>query len=439
VDGTLRLQARILDVAGNPHGPSGTLVLRTVSAPGDTNVDGKADLDSFGVASSKFTFTVPDGATTSSAPFAAAPGDIPFQADWDADGKIDFGFYRPSSGEYYVQFSRGSSVHFAFGLPGDVPVPADYDGDLVTDFATYRPSTGAWTIFRSQTGVLDTVYLGQPGDVPVPADYDGDHFTDYAIYRPSTAQFFVAPSSGKTSGFNNAFTPNAISPIPNSGLGLPNISVPIVSDYDGDGKADIAVYQFTTGDWYTWRSSSTPTAFRYGIPGLDVPVPADYDGDGRTDYALFRPSTVEWQILGTAGMARIIASGNVNDIPLMAPLPYRTGALTATSSRSTPGGFGSDFEEAPIAAAAPAPGSSAAAGSTVATTAGAGGEALTNAAPAAKAPASAVAVPVRRRPAQGQGARANGHHAAKANHPHDAALEHLGRFKLIRRRRHNDA
>jgi hypothetical protein len=279
---------------------------------------------------------------------------------------------------------------------------------------------------------MDTVFLGQPGDIPLPYDFDGDHFTDYAIYRPSTSQFFVAMSSGQTSGVNNALSANAVSTIPNVAFGQPFISVPVIADYDGDGKDDIAVYQTTTGHWFTWTSKGQPAALRYGVPGLDVPVPADYDGDGKADFALYRPSTTEWQILGTSFGAHIFRSGAVNDVPLLAPLqPYR---YNPSNTRSTGGGGGADHQEAPIVAAPPA---AAAPSSTVIATPGvAGGAALTDSG-APKSAAPVAAVPVRRRPAQQAHHAKAAHHAPKPSHPHDAALDHLGRFKLNRRRRHN--
>jgi hypothetical protein len=60
-------------------------------------------------------------------------------------------------------------------------------------------------------------------------------------------------------------------------LGSPAFGdVPVPADYDGDGRADLAVYRRTTGEWFVFGSA---TGFRgatpLGAPALgDTPVGA---------------------------------------------------------------------------------------------------------------------------------------------------------------------
>lgn len=88
-------------------------------------------------------------------------------------------------------------------------------------------------------------------------------------------------------------------------------------DYDGDGRADPAVYRYANDAWYVKLSSLGERRLNWGRLG-DVPVAADYDGDGRTDPAVYRPSVSSWLIsLSTGGRVEAVL-GATGDVPVPA-------------------------------------------------------------------------------------------------------------------------
>ncbi|MBX6313387.1 MAG: subtilisin, partial [Isosphaeraceae bacterium] len=322
-NGTITLQARVRDVAGNPSTPSPALSLTIYTATGDYDGDGKTDLTTFRPTGPVATWTIANSSTGATATFPfGLPGDVPLQGDFDGDGRTDPAVYRPSNGTWYLLRSRSGFTQIQFGAPGDLPVAADYDGDGITDIGVYRPAAGQWLLIESAAGV-QVLSFGAPNiDRPVPADFDGDGKTDLAVYRSTTGTWLVALSTGG---------PQIIT------YGAPGIDQPTPADYDGDGKADFAVYRPTTGQWLIVGSrNSAPVVLSFGAPGVDKPVQGDFDGDGRTDIAVYRPPSSLWlAALSATGAPLVQALGQPNDIPVPAPYTSRVSSQSVSLLEAT--------------------------------------------------------------------------------------------------------
>ncbi len=87
----------------------------------------------------------------------------------------------------------------------------------------------------------------------------------------------------------------------------------VPADYDGDGKADVAVFRPSNGTWYLLRSNQGFTGYQFGIL-TDLPVPADYDGDGKTDIAVYRDGT--WYLQRSTQGFTGVGFGAATDKPI---------------------------------------------------------------------------------------------------------------------------
>ena len=113
------------------------------------------------------------------------------------------------------------------------------------------------------------------------SNFDNDGKSDVAVYRPSTGVWYALNSTnGNFQAVQFGIAEDRIAP----------------GDYDGDGKTDRALWRPSTGVWYVEKSSGGHIIVQFGSTG-DVPVAGDYDGDLKTDIAIWRPSTGVWYIM----------------------------------------------------------------------------------------------------------------------------------------------
>jgi hypothetical protein len=179
----------------------------------------------------------------------------------------------------------------------------DFDGDGRPDIAIWRRvSSGmvtAPTFFAltsstnfSPVAMQSFPLGGNETDIPFTGDFDGDGKADFAIYRPDLtyAWFLRLSSQNYTAIATYQWGREA--------------DIPVAADYDNDGKTDLAVYRPYEGRWYILQAGTnftTAYSVRWGAPG-SVPVPGDYDGDGKLDLATADPgaegdSKYVWYIL----------------------------------------------------------------------------------------------------------------------------------------------
>ncbi len=118
---------------------------------------------------------------------------------------------------------------------------------------------------------------------------DGLHVTIAGANKIADAWYAVIPAPQSTPPPTPPPTPSpspSVTPTPVQLLGLLDSG-----DYNGDGRADIAVFRPASGLWAVRGITRV-----YFGSSSDLPVSGDYDNDGTTDIAVFRPATGLWEI-----------------------------------------------------------------------------------------------------------------------------------------------
>jgi len=270
-------------------------------------------------------------------------GGLPITGDFDGDGKADYGHYLPSSGSWEIKLSAGGVRTETFGYTGTIPLVGDFDGDGKADFGCYDPAglvsggvqvapPGSWYIMQSTAG-FRTETFGYTGTLPIVGDFDGDGKADFGCYDPAgliaggvqlapPGSWYIMQSTAgfRTETFGYAGT------------------LPIVGDFDGDGKADFGCYDpaglvaggvqlAPPGSWYIMQSTAHFRTETFGYAGT-LPIVGDFDGDGKADFGCYDPAGLvaggvqvaqpgSWYIMQSTALFRTETFGYAGTLPIV--------------------------------------------------------------------------------------------------------------------------
>jgi hypothetical protein len=194
----------------------------------------------------------------------------------------------------------GGSNDYGFGIVADNNNNAYVTGRATRNFFT---TPGA---FQTLLGGNADAFVTKINTSirKVKSDFDGDGKTDVAVFRPNTGVWHVLQSS------NGAVRAQQFGT---------NGDVPVPGDYDGDGKTDMAVFRVSEGIWYILNSKTNTLRAAFWGVSTDKAVQGDYDGDDKTDVAVYRPSSGVWFIiLSSTNGLRTSVFGLSDDKPVPA-------------------------------------------------------------------------------------------------------------------------
>jgi hypothetical protein len=240
--------------------------------------------------------------------------EVPAVGDFNGDGKDDIiAFLRstqpdPGRGDVWVALSTGSSFGGSgkwndfFCINDEIPAVGDFNGDGRDDIVLFvrnaKSGAGRGDVYVALSTGSSFVGAGTWHDffcvnteIPAVGDFNGDGKDDIAAFARETwsgdgrGDVYVALSTGSSFSGTGAKWHDFF---------CIGDEIPVVGDYNGDGRDDIATFaRGVSGDVYVALStgssfSGTGAIWHSGLVRVTmVPDSGDFNGDGKDDYASF--------------------------------------------------------------------------------------------------------------------------------------------------------
>ena len=216
--------------------------------------------------------------------------------DFNGDGHPDYVLYNlvtQQTAIWYLNNNVFLSDRYGPTLPAGWQLAgvADFNGDGKPDYALANFDTRQTAIWYLNNNVFirgaygptlpSGWFLGAVGD------FNADGKPDYLLYKPGSN--FLAPTPTALWYLNNnVFTSATFGPTLPSGWVLKG-----VEDFNGDGKPDFLLSDFSSGDktaiWYLAGAMFTRGVFGPTLArGYTLGGAADFNGDGKPDYVLIK-------------------------------------------------------------------------------------------------------------------------------------------------------
>ena len=216
-------------------------------------------------------------------------GETPIYGDWNGDGKQKVGVY--ANGTWLLDYNGNGvwdgptvdrAISWTTGQSSEVPVMGDWNGDGRTKVGVFN--NGVWILDYNGNGLWEGPSVdrtigwstGVAGEVPMVGDWNGDGKTKIGIYGNGT---WILDYNG-----NYAWDGTGIDKLISfGGAGY----TPVVGDWNGSGWTKIGAYH-TSGTWaldyngnFAWDGTFIDRLASFGGAGW-LPLVGDWSGTGTT-------------------------------------------------------------------------------------------------------------------------------------------------------------